>query len=318
MTLFRWPFADGFAAEIRSDPPPESWVRDWRWLLENLGEQTQAYIEEMQERGVGPVFGRNLCADSRVALAPVPDAVVREEFATQEIVFVHDRVRYRLATVDDPVDGPCPIIADVGFVSLTRRIRGAPQTEVVWSAPPDWPVVGAIDAGRRWTDQMAVGWPEVVRERARETEQLCHVRWRVGPGHGWLDVVDVATGEVTTSALARLTRAILPCPLIPDAPYGQLCRLYGGPWVRRSIIASARWSANHANRLADVGCDTCGDGSVMVGPMIEGHPRLYAGWEAPCAIDVKTGEDMVPRAGRSRWSDWPADNRYGQLVTLET
>jgi hypothetical protein len=318
MTAFRWPFADGFASRIGSDPPPESWVRDWRWLLENVGEPAQAYIEEMEERGLGPVFGRNLCADFRVALAPVPDAVVRAEFATQEIVFVHDRVRYRLAVADGSVDGPCPITADVGFLSLTRRVEGAPQTDVLWSAPPDWPVIGAIDADRRWTDQMAAGEPEAVWARARETDQLCYVRWRVGPGHGCLDVVDIATGDVTASGPARLSRAILTCPLIPAAPCGQLCRLYGGPWVGRSIHAAARWSANHANRLVDVGCDTCGDGSVMVGPMAHGQPRLYAGWEAPGAIDVKTGREMVPQAGRTRWSDWPADNRYGSLVTVET
>lgn len=164
---------------------------------------------------------------------------------------------------------------------------------------------------------MVAGEPGEALARARETDQLCYVRWRVGPGHGRLDVVDVATDEVTTSRSARLTRAVLTCPLIPDAPCGQLCRLYGGPWVGRSINAAARWSANRANRLADVGCDTCGDGAVRVGPLIHGHPHLYAGWEGPGVIDVKAGQDMVPQAGRRRWSDWPADNRYGRLVTVE-
>ena len=317
MGAFQWPFAQGFAARVASDPPTESWVRDWRWLLENAGEWAQAYLADLEERCVGPAFGGNLCSDRKVALAPVPDKQVRAEFATQQIVIAHGGARYRLAPVGEPVNGPCPITTDVGFVSLTRRIQGAPETDVLWSAPSDRPVVGAIDAGRRWTDQMVASEPGEALARARQTDQLCHVRWRAGPGHGWLDVVDVATDEVTTSTSARLTRAVLSCPLIPDAPCGQLCRLYGGPWVGRSINAAARWSANHANRLADVGCDTCGDGAVMVGPMIHGHPHLYAGWEGPGVIDVKTGQDMVPQAGRRRWSDWPADNRYGRLVTVE-
>jgi hypothetical protein len=317
MGAFQWPFAAGFASTIDSDPLPESWIRDPRWLLENVGEGAQAYLADLEERGLGPVFGRNLCADHRVALAPVPDGQVRAEFATQHIVIGHDGVRYRLAPAGGPVHGRCPITADIGFVSLTRRIDGAPEADVLWPVPTGWPVVGAIAADRRWTDQMAAGDLEAVRARAHQTGQLCYVRWRAGQGHGRLEVVDVASGDVCASAPARLTRAVLTCPLIPDAPCGQLCRMYGGPWVRASIQAAARWSANRANRLADVGCDSCGDGAVMVGPMVKGRPYLHPGSQAPVVIDVKTGEDIVPLAGRRRWTDWPAENRYGRLVCLE-
>lgn len=317
MGAFNWPFADGFDDRIGADPSPPDWVRDWRWLLANVGEPAQSYVGQVTDRGIGPVFGRNLCSARDVELNKVPETLVRSEFATQEIVISYGGMKYRLVAVGDPVAGPCPITADVGFVSLTRRIAGTASSDVRWSVPEGWQVVAALAADRRWTDQMTAATPHAICQRARETDQPYYVQWQPGPGHGRLDVVAATSGEVVDSSPACLTRAVLTCPLIPDAQCGQLCRMHGGPWVSSSINAAAHWSANRANRLADVGCDTCGNGAVVAGPMSDGLPRIYAGTRAPGVIDIRTEQHIRPRPGGQRWSQWLSDNRYGQIVILD-
>jgi len=315
MDAFHIPFVAGFDTHLPAEPPPGPDIRSWQWLLEHAGPQAEDYVLELAEAGLEPEFGRNLCSERLVALAAVPDDVVRAEFAAQTIVLRHGGARYRLAPVTDPVADPCPIAADVAFVSLTRRIEGQPTDDVRWPAPPGWPVVGAMDAELRWTDSMVAADPAAVLEHAQATDQPYAVVWRVGEGHGTLDVVEVATGALISSRPAALARAALSCPLIPGAARGQLCRIYGGPWVGRSITASARWAANRSNRLGDVGCDTCGDGAVQVGLKIDGRFIVRAGGQGPGPIDVESGEHMRVR-GR-RWEHYPSDNRYGCLIILD-
>ncbi|MBK6763000.1 MAG: hypothetical protein IPG68_06880 [Micrococcales bacterium] len=316
MDAFHIPLAAGFDAHVPAEPAPGPHIRSWQWLLEHAGRQAEDYVRHLADAGLEPDFGRNRCHERWVALAAVPDDLVRAEFATQAIVLRHAGVRYRLAPVSRPVAAPCPIAAEVAFVSLTGRVEGHPTEEFRWPAPPGWRVVGAMDAALRWTDQMVAADPAAAFEQARVTDQPYLVAWRVGPGQGTLDVMEVATGTVISSRPAALTRAVLPCPLIPGAGCGQLCRLYGGPWVSRSITAAARWTANRSNRLGDVGCDTCGDGAVNVGLKVDGRYRVRAGTDGPGLIDVASGERMGLR-GPDRRYDHPADNRYGRLLALE-
>jgi len=317
MDAYQIPFVAGFDAHVESEAVPGPHIRSWQWLVEHAGREAGEYVTALAEAGLEPVFGNNLSSERRVALTPVADEVVRAEFATQVIVFRHGGVRYRLAPVVVPVPAPCPIAADVGFVSLTRRIVGMPTHDIRWPAPAGWWVVGTMDAGLRWTDRMAAGDPADVLGRARATDQPYVQLWRVGPGQGMLDVVEVASGDVVSTRPAALTRAVLTCPLIPGAGCGQMCRMYGGPWVSRSITASARWVANRSNRLGDVGCDTCGDGAVMVGLKIDGRYLVRGGTDGPGPIDVASGEDMGLRDPDRPYADYPSHNRYGRPVSLD-
>lgn len=297
---FDWPFKQDFDwSQIPSDPGPPEWVRNWRWLADHVGEESAEYLQECDERGMAPSFGVVPYVHRDIEMQPVSDGVVLDEFGKQQTLITCGLDRFRLSPATHPGDGPCPLTGPVAFVSLSHPMPTRHDSGGLLPVPDGWPVAGAIDGRKRWTDRMVVAAPGPAMDRARATGQPFVLVWRPGHGHGSLEVVDVGTGCVLSSTAAVLTRATVACPMIPGAPCGQLCKKYGGPWVAQSIRGSARWSAERANRLADVGCDTCGDGAIRVIPIPATRPRVLPG-------DDWRELERVPY--------WPAATRYAEVV----
>lgn len=298
------PFEDLDPSALPVDPLPPSWVRNADWLLAHLNTPANAdYIAEAKVRGLGPVHGFVPSTEHLVALAPVNLDVVLAEYEQQSLLLPG---RLRLSSGQGV--GRCPIVRPVAFVSLSAvvadsRVRSVPLNEV----PADWLVIGAIAGDRRWTDAMVAAEPDEGLRYARRTSQPFHVVWEPGPGHGTLTIRD-RSDDCVKSIPAQLTRAVRPCPMIPGGPCGQLCWLYGGPWVTRSIRGAARWTAERGVRLADVGCDTCADGALTYAPGPRG-PQVRAGL-VQSALDARTGRPVQGRTG------WLGPTRYGTPVAL--
>lgn len=310
MQKYDLPLIEEALAQVGADPLPDPQIRDWGWLFENIGERAESYLEDLEARGVEPDFGNSRFSGIYAGMRPVADDEVRDDFATASIFVRQGGARYRLRAADTPADTACPISEDIGFASLTRPDDGGGSL----IGPEGFPIVGSIAADSRWTDRMIAGPPEGVRQFAHDTGQRYFALWRAGRGHGSLDVIEAETGQVVSHAPALLTRAHLTCPLITDSACGQLCRMYGGPWVSRSIHAAAWWSSDRSKRLFDVGCDTCGDGAVTIGIRGADGRRLYATEDAPSAIVVASAQR--PEPGRPTGLQ-PVCNRYGRQVELE-
>lgn len=298
------PFDDLDPSALPSDPLPPQWVRDAEWLLAHVNTAANVgYIAEAKARGFGPVHGFIPSTERLVGLAPVSLEVVLSEFEQQSLLLPG---RLRLSAGQGV--GCCPLLRPVAFVSLSPVVDDSlVESAPLHQAPADWLVVGAIAGDRRWTDALVATEPAEGLEFARRTSQPYYVVWEPGSGHGTLTIRD-GSGNCVSTQPAQLTRAVRPCPMIPDAPCGQLCWLYGGPWVARSIRAAARWIPERSVRLADVGCDTCADGALTYAPGPHG-PQVRAGL-LQFALDVRTGRPVEGRTGSV------GPSRYGTPVGL--
>lgn len=268
MTTFEWPFADGFDPDaLDSEPGPQPWMKDWPALIAASDGQRRAYLAELEAHGLKPQFGYTPSSVGQIGLSPAEQHETAAGFLDQSIIFDHDGRTYRLTAAEVPPADPCPIDSPVGFASLTPYTEVL-QTEptVLLVPPPGWPVVSAIGAHKQWTDQMTVTDPLAVRQWAREHDQRFVLLWVPGRGHGTLELFEIRRKYTHPPVPAHLSLARRPCPMIEGSVCGQLCRMYGGPWVSRAIIAFGRWRDEQYNRLADVGCDTCGNGAIRIPP----------------------------------------------------
>jgi hypothetical protein len=131
----------------------------------------------------------------------------------------------------------------------------------------------AVDPGREWIDPAviapAAAITAVTMAAASHWQPFLTV-WRPDITHpfGVLEVVELggqAPAPVVATAPAVLQRlSAHPCPMIPGARPGELCRKHGGPWVSRSIRAAMRWEERRARMIRALGCDTCGDGAITL------------------------------------------------------
>lgn len=287
---------------LKPDPGPPAKVRSWRTLARwRDARDTRSwlrYLAQLEVVDLQPVYGITPPSGRCVEL-PVPWDMVVEEFVRQSLFLpVGDRL-LRLTSSEQVCEGPAVLKAPVGFVSRS----GAPGQD-----PARWPsygsTVGAVDARARWTDAMIATTPRDAQDRAAETMQPLSLLWRPGPGQGRLELRDPMSADLVWSGYARVTRAVRGCPLVAGSPPGQLCRMYGGPWVSRSIVAAGKWSCERTQRLLDAGCDTCGDGAVRLGPFWSGQPIQLAPderWDRDVRcygpIPSRYG-DVVPTEGR--------------------
>lgn len=304
MTTFQWPFAASFdPQQLEAEPGPEPWMRDWPALIGCSDAERRAYLEELKARGLEPEFGYRAPMEQQIGLSPDSHSGNARSFIEQSVIFDHEGATYRLTAVEDVPPGPCPIDAPVGFASLTPRSTKL-ETEIPQLlVPPETSlVVGAIHSTKQWTDQMAVADPLAVKGWVRAQEQPYVLLWEPGAGHGTLKVFSVQQKYVAATAPARLSLAQRPCPMIEDSVCGQFCRMYGGPWVSAAIVAFGRWNAERTNRLADVGCDTCGNGALRVPIPIDG------------GLTIIDGLEPWPVAKRS--DRWLTTSRYTTTVTV--
>lgn len=245
-------------SDLPSDPIAAPWVRPWQWLqlVREVDDQQgfQAYLAEAERHGAPAAFGITPRPRGTTQL-PVPREMIIEEWLNQSILF---EVQGRWIRLTSGPGGPC----DVPEQPLAFASCSVPPGAGVARETPEGPTVGAIDGNARWTDRLLVGSRLDCADFAKRTGQPFVLLWT----RGALQVWDVEVNEVVAAAPARLSQAVRPCPLIRDGVPGQLCRMYGGPWVSASIVAAGKWLRERWVRLQDVGCDTCGDGEVRLGP----------------------------------------------------
>lgn len=285
---------------LERDPGPPAWTRSWRtinrWRDARDLKSWRAYVDRLRAEDCEPVYG--ITPSHRPGRdLPVPWDMLVEEFAAQSVFLPAGTTWLRLRASAQLADGPAVLRKPLAFASLTLDSQGGRHASPLQS-------VGALDARARWTDRMAAGEPEPVRAFAAQTGQPLYLVWVPGAGHGVLELRDTATDKAVWRRSAKVTRAVRGCPLIPGSPPGQLCRMYGGPWVSAAIVAAGKWRRQREWRLRDVGCDTCGDGVVRLGP-------FYSDREIALAAPLERGDDDVAAYG-------PIPTRYAEVVPHTT
>lgn len=148
--------------------------------------------------------------------------------------------------------------------------------------------VTAAAADRQWVDRMLLlkDAPEAW-DIAREFGGRFAMRWDTEGAA----VVDLQTGEVVDGFHLNGSRLRhRPCPLIPGAVCGDRCKMYGGPWVTQSMVASGYWMDRRFLYEQDLGCDEqCSRPSVRRRTDL---PTRYYTWLWQSEIDNRW-EDLV-------------------------
>lgn len=259
--------------------PPVPGVRPPGWLVspETQEAELTAYLGQF-------VVGHGKVDPTDLELAQVSRS--REEVVAG---FLSQRVRIRfggapsiycdLSAGTDPVGG-FPFRGPVAVIGTTTpagqavagRVLGEELADLLAGRGiPVMPVV-AVAQDHEWLDHcLLVDYrdPVAVRLAAVTHLQPFLTVWRAdSTGAGVLEVVDLAdpmAGTVVGRAPAVLGQlAARPCPMLPGAGCGQLCKLHGGPWVSRSITAAMRWEIRRDRMIRALGCDTCGDGAIRI------------------------------------------------------
>lgn len=121
----------------------------------------------------------------------------------------------------------------------------------------------AFAADRTWAElAVAVRNPQCALELAEEFGAPAVVSYHASG----LSVIRAGDGHhIQRAPTARLSRPHQ-CPLLVDAQTGQLCKMTGGPWVRRSIEASSFWQIHRNLLLRTLGCTVCENGRFTTSP----------------------------------------------------
>ena len=86
------------------------------------------------------------------------------------------------------------------------------------------------------------------------------------------DVIDVPTGEVSSSQRFAVQPVASACALSGDVT---VCQLRGGPWTSASRRMSGEWFAHRARLIAALGCDVCSGRTYELGGVqYSGSPVL--------------------------------------------
>lgn len=147
------------------------------------------------------------------------------------------------------------------------------------------PAVAAA-SDRQWIDRMLVmrDHPES-RALARTYQARFAMRW----SKSGVSVIDLETDDEVTRYLMR-GRALQQrsCPLIPGAIPGERCKMYGGPWLPRSMVASGYWMDRRFLYTSELGCDqVCSPASTRRQDHL---PTRYYTWLWQSEIDQRWDE----------------------------
>jgi hypothetical protein len=271
--------------------PPVEGVRRWQWLADPAtpDEQRAAYLAR-HVRGHDTVVP----ADPHLELRPRSRRQVIAGYLRQHVfqdLPGDPPVRLRLGTATrttpdadrSPVRSAFPFAGPVAIIGTTVPAASAAAATGVSIAAElvdflagrgiqSWPAM-AVDRRREWIDPLVVAAATDLGQVTTAAEVLWQPFlsvWRPDPSHPWgvIEVVQL-TGPrretVVASGPAMLHQvAVRACPMIPGAGCGDLCTMYGGPWVSRSITAATRWEARRTRMIRALGCDTCGDGAIKL------------------------------------------------------
>lgn len=252
---------------------PPSWLVDPQTPEQELAEYLGQFVA-----GTGTVDP----SDLELAAEPRTQAEVVAGFLSQRVRLSFPgapAVHCELSAGPESV-GSYPFGGPVALVGTTAPVGQAVAGRVLHEELADllagrgiqlMPAM-AVAENHEWVDPAVLADyrdPAVVNLAAVTHMQPFLTLWRAAAnGAGVLEVIDLAdplTAPVIASAPAVLRQlAARPCPMIPGAGCGQLCKLHGGPWISRSITAAMRWEVRRDRMIRALGCDTCGDGAVRI------------------------------------------------------
>jgi hypothetical protein len=287
---------DGFDSTLLPDAAPSvDGVRSRRWLADpaTTDEQRTAYLSRFVRR-----HGTVDPTDPTLQLRARPRAQVIAGYLQQHVFLDlpgDPPVRLRLgagtqlasarasAAGRPPAGAGFPFTGAVAIIGTTVPARSAAAASgLAISADLVDVLAGrgiqtwtrmAADRRREWIDPVVVAAatdPSQVTTAAEVLWQPFLSVWRPDPAHPWgiVEVVELGgprRDSVVASGPAVLHRVeVRACPMISDAGCGDLCTMFGGPWVSRSITAATRWEARRARMIRALGCDTCGDGAIKL------------------------------------------------------
>lgn len=287
---------DGFdPALLPEATPPVEGVHSWQWLADpaTTDDQRSAYLSRYV-RGHGTVDP----ADPDLELRARPRKQVITGHQQQDVFLdlpcdppVHLRLTAgpRADTSDTsgadvhPAGAGFPFTGPVALIGTTVPASSAAAASGVSIADElvdflagrgiqTWTAMAA-DRRREWIDPVVVAAATDLAQVITAAEVLWQPFlsvWRPDPSHPWgvVDVIELGgpgREAVVASGPAQLHRVeIRACPMTPGSACGDLCTMYGGPWVSRSITAATRWEARRARMIRALGCDTCGDGAIKL------------------------------------------------------
>lgn len=141
---------------------------------------------------------------------------------------------------------------------------------------------------------------------------------------GTLDVIptgiDPRVPRVETLGITVLSRP-RGCP-VTGAAQGQVCRPYGGPWVRAAMRAQATWEARRSLAVGLLGCDTCCGQALRSAPPAPAGTPLSPKLNPPRLGPVRELEALdrlVLRSGEVVRIDpmrGDSDDGPGQVLTI--
>ena len=130
---------------------------------------------------------------------------------------------------------------------------------------------GATDHLEVFTVQRRNQWVEFARlaklnlESAEELARKWHQAAFLEVQPGFVQVHSVSEEVESGRYSVKLVRlAARPCPMREGLEQEYVCKLWGGPWVSKSMTAAYNWTAFQQRSVALLGCGPCGDGSKPI------------------------------------------------------
>lgn len=236
-----------------------------------------------------PRFGVITPADIKPAVVARPRDEIVLGFRTQDLRLELDGVPVEFTTAARS-DGRFPFAHPVLVLSTSVR------EYLSWPDPQDLDYIPAVAAAsdRQWIDRMLVMRDDPqARALARDYQARYAMRWT----KAGVSVIDLETDDTVARYLVR-GRALpeRPCPLIPGAIPGERCKMYGGPWLPRSMVASGYWLDRRFLYVGELGCDqACAPASLRQQSNL---PTRYYTWLWDSEIEERW-DDLVHNAKAS-------------------
>lgn len=213
-----------------------------------------------------------------------------ESYRTNWIRFELEGAAYALIPVSDPIslEGQLEIDpqgdstsakvwdATIGFVLTNSHPGGqvqfpaeeealqlALQSDIAAKGSIEQLEVFALHRRNRWVEFASLAKLDLdsANELARKWRQAAFLEVK----RGYVQVHSVSPEVEAGSYPVRLVRlAAKPCPMREGLEQQYVCKLWGGPWVSKSMTAAYNWRAFQERSVALLGCGPCGDGSKPI------------------------------------------------------
>lgn len=149
------------------------------------------------------------------------------------------------------------------FPEEEEGLRTALAKDLAVAGSADTIEVFAVHRRNRWVEfaQLAKIDLDLAAELAAKWRQAAFLQVLKGSVR-----IHPITSEVEDGVYpVRLVRlAARPCPMREGLEQQYVCKLWGGPWVSKSMTAAYNWQAFQQRGVALLGCGPCGDGAKPI------------------------------------------------------